>query len=43
MGAMVGVHLALMDAVKVKGLILISPLRPDGYKSEVKIKSEVDL
>ncbi len=43
MGAMVAVHLSLIDPVKVRGLILLSPLRPDGYKSDIKINCKEDL
>jgi len=39
MGAMVGCHLALLSPDKVKGLICINPLRPDGYKSDIKINN----
>ncbi len=43
MGAMVAVHLSLIDPAKVRGLILLSPLRPDGYKSDIEIKCKEDL
>jgi|ETNmetMinimDraft_14_1059893.scaffolds.fasta_scaffold189000_1 pimeloyl-ACP methyl ester carboxylesterase len=43
MGAMVAVHLSLIDPSKVRGLILLSPLRPDGYKSDIKIEDKAEL
>ena len=43
MGAMVAVYLSLLDPIRVRGLILISPLRPDGYKSDVKVENYEDL
>ena len=39
MGAMIACHLSLIDAARVRGLILLSPLRPDGYNSDVKVES----
>ena len=43
LGAMVACHLALIDAPKVRGLILLNPLRPDGYQCNLKIKTEQDV
>jgi len=43
MGGMIACHLALIDPVRVRGLILLNTLNPDGYKSNVKIKDIEDL
>jgi len=43
MGAMVAVHLALKDKAKVRGLIMINPLRPDGYKTNKKYPTLIEL
>jgi pimeloyl-ACP methyl ester carboxylesterase len=43
MGGMIACHLALIDPIRVRGLILLNTLNPDGYKSNVKVKSIEDL
>jgi len=43
MGAMIACKLALMDPSKVRGLILINPLRPDGYKTNKTYNKLEDL
>ena len=42
-GAAVALHLQIILPWRIKGLLLISPLNPDGLKSDLDIKSMVDV